>query len=101
MTAMQVRSVPVLMLLLLLGGDLAATMHAEDAKSISDQEACQRVKTLLPQATGYWVKGYSMFRAFPTITGTRVTPIGFTLLVDKKPPIEFAYANMQNARVTN
>jgi tetratricopeptide (TPR) repeat protein len=98
---MQVRLIPVLTLLLALGWNLAGTIHADDAKSISDREACQRMKTLLPQATGYWGKGYSKFRAFPKITGTRLTPTGFVLTVDKKPEVTVAYADVQNARVTN
>ncbi len=96
---MQVRSIPALTLLLVLGGNLAAKMHAEDAKSISDQEACQKMKTLLPQATGYWGKGFSKFRTLPKITGTRLTPTGFALTVDKKPAVTVAYADVQNARV--
>src|ERR1035441_10664754 len=98
---MQVRSIPVLTLLLALGCNLAGTMHADDAKSISDREACQRMKTLLPQATAYWGKGFSKFRAFPKVTGTRLTPTGFILTVDGKPAVTVAYADVQNARVQN
>jgi hypothetical protein len=75
-------------------------MHAEDAKSLSDREACQRIKTLLPQATGYRGKGFSNW-SMPKITGIRLTPTGFTLIVGNKPAITFAYTDMQNARVTN
>jgi hypothetical protein len=75
-------------------------LHAQDAKSISDQEACQRMKTLLPQATGYMGKGFSNWH-ITNITGTRLTPTGFALIVEKKPAIVFAYADVQNARVKN
>jgi len=75
-------------------------LHAQDSKSISDGEACQRIKTLLPQATGYrGNKGYSSFRAPPKVTGTRLTPAGFILTVDGKPAVAVAYADVQNARV--
>jgi hypothetical protein len=95
---MQVRSIPVLTLLLVLGGNLAVTMRADDAKSISDREACQRMKTLLQQATGY-SKRYSIFGEFPKVKGIRLTPTGFVLTADGKPAVAVAYADVQNARV--
>jgi hypothetical protein len=90
---MQVRLIPVLTLLLVLGGNLAATMHAEDARSISTQEACKKMKTLLPLEQRVWGPGFAIFGT--KITGTVLTQAGFSLNLDRKRDISVAYADVK------
>jgi hypothetical protein len=67
-----------------------------DAKSITDQEACQRMKTLLPLAEKTWDRGSHGAK----ITGAHLTLTGFTLNLDKKPEVVISYAEIKSIEDT-
>ncbi|HEY6252034.1 MAG TPA: tetratricopeptide repeat protein [Candidatus Angelobacter sp.] len=67
--------------------------HPEDAKTISDQEACESMKTLLllVEKTLDGSKDKIV-----KITESRLTPTGYTLSLDKLSEVSFTYASIQN-----
>ena len=67
MRAVKVAAVGIMVVLI---SDSCATLNAQQAKDITDREACQRVKTLLSQAQGVVWPGLSLFGRDPKITGT-------------------------------
>ena len=75
---MQLRSAPLFLMLAVLGANPSAAVQVQDAKSISDQEACNIMKTLLPLQRGVFGKGYPGWSG-AKITATHLTPSGFTL----------------------
>jgi tetratricopeptide (TPR) repeat protein len=77
-----------------LGGNLSVALHAQDAKSISDQEACDRIRTLLPLAQRYdhWPHR-PLINA--KIIGTHLVPEGITFNLEKMPDFTVKYADMR------
>jgi len=91
---MQLRSAPLFLMLAVLGANPSAAVQVQDAKSISDQEACNIMKTLLPLQRGVFGKGYPGWSG-AKITATHLTPSGFTLSLNNKPDLSVAYADMK------
>ena len=89
MRAVNARWVAAIGMMIALGSNLSAVVHAQDDKSITDQEACQRMKTLLPLAHHVWEGSHGV-----KIEEAHLTPTGFTFRIDKKPDISFAYADV-------
>jgi hypothetical protein len=90
---MQLRSVPLPLMLVVLGANLGTALHAQNANSISDQEACQRMKTLLPLAQTI-DDGHHLF--FAQITGSRLNPAGFALSLKKRSDLTIAYSDLKD-----
>jgi len=63
---------------------------APDANSFSDQEACNRMKDLLPLAQSYLGEG----RSSQKITGVRLTSAGFALSLAGKPDSLIRYSDV-------
>jgi len=68
---------------------------APDANSFSDQEACNRMKDLLPLAQSYLGEG----RSSQKITGVRLTSAGFALSLAGKPDSLIRYSDVQGVGV--
>jgi hypothetical protein len=99
MRAVKARWVAAVGIMVVFISNSCATLNAQQAKDITDREACQRVQTLLPQAQGVVWPGLSLFGRDPKITGTRLTAAGFTISLDKKADISVAYADVQNVKI--
>jgi hypothetical protein len=107
MRIFQAERVAVIAVMIVLGGNFGTAMqrapsppavnqaHAEDAKTISDQEACQNMRTLLPLVEK---TVDDSGRKYVKITGTHLTPTGYTLSLDKKPEMSIAYTAIQNVQ---
>jgi hypothetical protein len=79
---------------MVLGANSGSVLLAQDASSISDQEACKIMTTLLPLQTGVYGKGYPGW-SVGKITAAHLTSSGFTISVKNKPDLSVAYADMK------
>lgn len=79
-------------------GNLTIALHAQNTDGISDREACQRMKNLLPLSQRY--SGPATGKSTRKVIATQLTRMGFILSAQKAPDIPIAYVDVANVAGT-